>query len=476
MWEELEKALAWYTAAPSRWLESRQQDLSAAAEWLWTVIQGDFAEDQSTAQVVTGTVISMIPFVDQLCDVRDLVANCRKIGQDSEDSGAWLALVLTLLGLFPCLGSFAKGCFKILFAYGRKGIYRAGTKAVRSDLWKATQPSLEAGIQKLNGYLDQPEVKKMLVALKIDNPYQYLAGQARKLSSQVNVGQLLKAMDGCISILNDLAGMVRKWGGTALASKVVETMKSVARVRKLADQKLGEWLHPIQHWVDCLARRLEVEVDMNYRAYTNVLNPHAFKRPSLQAEIEAMENELPAYVDKSRKVKYKGMSEPDVVADWPDIGRNAPSPMKNAYETFHEASPVELSSGTVLYRVVDPGSFDNSICWMTKEEFDKLSSKNDWRRRFAVWVNWNRNGEYVTYTVPPGKPLKAWIGPAASQALDPSKDFVLEGGGIQVVLDPKNIDSGYLGRRQPTSWGYEDLGESLNLVGVPVLRNGFRSE
>lgn len=40
---------------------------------------------------------------------------------------------------------------------------------------------------------------------------------------------------------------------------------------------------------------------------------------------------------------------------------------------------------------------------MTKAEFDKLKSKDDWRRRFAVWANWNSNGEFVTYTVPKGK-------------------------------------------------------------------------
>ncbi|MDF3845979.1 hypothetical protein P3W55_30090, partial [Pseudomonas citronellolis] len=85
MWEELENALAWYAAAPARWLGSARQDLGAAAEWLWIVLQGDFAEEQSTAQVVTGTVISMIPIVDQLCDVRDLVANCRKINADSSN-------------------------------------------------------------------------------------------------------------------------------------------------------------------------------------------------------------------------------------------------------------------------------------------------------------------------------------------------------------------------------------------------------
>ena len=130
MWEELENALAWYKAAPGRWLQSAKKDLTAAAEWIWVVIQGDFAGEQSTAQVVTGTVVSMIPFVDQICDVRDVVANCKKINSDSSDKWAWVGLTLTLIGLFPTLGSLAKGCFKIVFAYGRKYTLRAGKEFV----------------------------------------------------------------------------------------------------------------------------------------------------------------------------------------------------------------------------------------------------------------------------------------------------------------------------------------------------------
>lgn len=84
MWDELENALAWYAAAPGRWVQSSRQDLAAAADWIWIVIQGDFAEDQSAAQIATGTVISMVPFVDQLCDIRDVVANCKKISEEGD--------------------------------------------------------------------------------------------------------------------------------------------------------------------------------------------------------------------------------------------------------------------------------------------------------------------------------------------------------------------------------------------------------
>ena len=77
-WDELENALAWFKSAPAEWIDSAGESLAAAAEWIWEVLQGDFNEEQSNAQMITGMVISMIPGVDQLCDVREVVANCGK--------------------------------------------------------------------------------------------------------------------------------------------------------------------------------------------------------------------------------------------------------------------------------------------------------------------------------------------------------------------------------------------------------------
>ena len=77
--------------------------------WLWESIQGDFNQERSTGQVVFDTAISMIPGVDQVCDVRDIIANCKQINDDKSNSWAWIALVLTLIGLIPTLGSLLKG-------------------------------------------------------------------------------------------------------------------------------------------------------------------------------------------------------------------------------------------------------------------------------------------------------------------------------------------------------------------------------
>jgi hypothetical protein len=180
MGDDFYNTLAWFKAAPGNLVKGAQDNLEAAAQWIWEVLQGDFNDNPTTAQTVTGTVISMIPFVDQVCDVRDVVANCKKINEDSSNKWAWVGLVLTLIGLFPTLGSLAKGCFKILFAYGRKAVFSTSKAALDKGMWQATAKFVEAGIQKLNDFLARPEVRKTLKALKWDNPYKELAKLARE--------------------------------------------------------------------------------------------------------------------------------------------------------------------------------------------------------------------------------------------------------------------------------------------------------
>lgn len=474
-WEQLANALAWYKAAPARWLQSAKQDLSAAAQWIWEVIQGDFNDDQSTAQVVTGTVISMIPIVDQLCDVRDVVANCKKIDEDSDNTWAWVALVLTLIGLFPTLGSLVKGCLKILFAYGRKAVAKLGKAASTSDMWKLTQPVVEKGILKLNQHLHHPAVRKTLAALKIDNPWKELAKKVRELKGQLTVGALISAFDKVIGVLNDLLDLVKKWGSAALNTQAGQLLLKVKRVRDQANAKLAKVLKPVQDWLDKLAKRLDVEAEKSYPASTRAMNPHTYKRSELE-ELDEFEKKKPEWVDKTLDDPLHKAAQSYTHKDgWPDMREGSKSKTAGEFRTFEEGTiqPVTILPGETLYRVVAPNSRDNRVSWMRKGEFDQLTSKSEWRRKFAVWVNWNSNGEYVTYTVPPGKGLKVWEGNAASQEFRPNKVYKLEGGSPQLAIDPADLKEKIVGKRQPTGWGYGDFGSNPDMTGVPVLTKNW---
>lgn len=421
----------------------------------------------------------MIPFVDQLCDVRDVVANCRKINSDASDKWAWVALVLTLIGLFPVLGSLAKGCCKILFAYGRKSVFRVGKAALDAGFWKASKPYVEAGIQTLNRHLQSPAVRRAMRTIKVVNPYHWIAAKVREVNGKLAVAELVRAFDKVLEALRYFVDLIQRWGTAAMATRAGELLKSVTHVREMMNQRLGEVLAPVNQWLKKLERRLEIEGDMLYRADVDAVNPHKYQWLTQDDEAALLTDHGAKWVDKAKRgLPYESLDEFKPVANWPNLEPklkpNEKHPLKDAYQTFHSAQHVTIPPGEVLYRIVDPSSADNSICWMRKEEFLKLKSRDDWRRRFAVWRHWNRNGEYVTYTVPPGAGLNVWEGPAASQRLDRHPEYVLEGGANQIVLDPTHLQPEHLGKRQPTNWGYTDFpGETDEFLGLPKLTNNL---
>ncbi|PQZ87283.1 MULTISPECIES: hypothetical protein [Pseudomonas] len=475
--QELQNALAFYQAPP----QDAPSGLKAMWLWFWETLQGDFHENPSTAQVVTGTLIFMIPLVDQIGDVRDLIANCRKVSKESDDTWAWVALILTLIGLIPSLGSLLKGCFKVLFLYLRKYLFKTLKPVRRLDV-----SVLDQVMVLLRQHLDNPAVRKTLAWMKINNPYHYLAGKLDEVKSSLTVKELLAGLDEIMRVTREMFDSVVKWGPDSLKAPVERMWAMLVDVRGKASDGITKALEPAQNYVDQIINRLRVEGDNAYRARPGN-NAHVLGSRA-DAELELMRREQPDWVDKVTKAKYPALEvlPPDAVnrinAGWPDISETSKHKgLENAFRTFDaslEAS--EILPGARLYRVVDPSSGDNSICWMREAEFQALKTKSQWRREYAVWKHWNENGEYVLYTVPPGKSLKVWEGRAGTQELKADPRYKLEGGRQQIVLNPYELDPKFVSARKRTGWSYDDGTASPDLdpikpfLGLPDLTHKWR--
>lgn len=489
--KDLLNALATITAPVNKVIQKGQETLTDIADWLWVVIQGDFAEEQSTAQIVTGTVISMIPFVDQICDVRDICANCSKIKEDKENSWAWIGLILTLIGLFPVLGSLFKGIFKVMLAPVRRFMLKPGTKALKftgGNIYKIAEPTIENGITELNKFLARPAVKKALKDAKITNIYKATATKLREVKGKLTTKALLEVFDKIVNYLKQTVEFIDKYGSKAIGQKARAMLQTVIDVRNAANKKIGEFLKPVQEFLERVAVRIDKEGDATFKATTNVKNIHNFKKINEQGELKSVLNNKPNWVDVAPKMKYKPLVEsPQIPRGYPDISENSKNrALRNKFDTFHDLEPTHIPEGEVLYRVLDPSSSDNSICWMRESEYKKLKSKADWRRYFAVFANWNSNGEVVKYRVSKGG-INVWEGPAASQTFKNSAGkvekvdskgniFVLEGGGRQIVLDPNDLVRDNISKRQATPWGYDSglVGDTkTSLVGVPRLEQNW---
>jgi hypothetical protein len=83
--------------------------------WLLGAIGGEFIDDPTYGQIAVDFVLSIIPYVDQVADARDLVAHIYRMGflEQYNDWLRWLALVFTLVGLVPEVGSVIKSVSKL---------------------------------------------------------------------------------------------------------------------------------------------------------------------------------------------------------------------------------------------------------------------------------------------------------------------------------------------------------------------------
>jgi hypothetical protein len=459
---EVRKALAWET-------EQKPPPDKNVWEWLWEAVQGDFNDDRSTGQIAFDAGISMLPLVDQICDVRDIIANCKSISQSEEkddNSWKWVAVALTLIGLFPALGSLVKGVLKIFFAFVRRVGLNHVLKAIDDAMtWVVT-------------FLRKREVQKELRRLKVDEVFSWLAKEIKTLSGKINSAALLAAFDRVIKTMKGLLEKVT-WLPGGVGKKAQAAIDQVQSVRKLADKHLADALKPVQDILDYIVRRLEMESLVQRSGILDAKNIH-FRGTLPEAQAVSLMRKadpLPAWMSKGRPGKWapldpnkastKAMVEAAVKRDWPPLtGGNI--------ESFHKLSTDVIKGPAKLYRVGSPSSGAMGDCWVSEEVFQKIMKSPDpktaWRKYLAVWPDWNANGQFVTYELKKGEELKVWRGETSSQ-VKKEIDGNLEGGWEQIIFKPTKTN----GAKYDSMKVYQRTGNSGELKPVAMSFAEYRN-
>ncbi|KGM52623.1 hypothetical protein N799_13415 [Lysobacter arseniciresistens ZS79] len=426
--EQLREAIAFIA-------ETHQQITDGAQNvfvWLWEAIQGDFNGERSTGQIVFDSAISMIPGVDQVCDVRDLIANCKLIEEDRSNKWAWVTLGLTLVGLIPVLGSLVKGVLKLFFNFVRRTGGAAIAKAVDEAMtWVIT-------------LLRKREVMKYWRGvLRSDHIFGDLSKLIKVVRGHVTLPALLRAFDRGIRLIRNLVEKVDNIpfvGGTARGY-----LEMVEAVRAAARNHMGAALRPLQDVLDHIIRRLDLEDLLQRGAIVDTRNVH-FRGTLPEARaVTLMRTTEPSPSWLSKGAGPHEMLDPSdpglqrrLALDYAD---GYPKLTPDNIGSFHKIEAHDIVGPARLYRITSPGNGAAGDCWISEDVFHNLMKSSDpkaaWRKHLAVWPDWNANGQFVVMEVPEGQVLKGWKGPASSQVKDkqlPGKH--LEGGWEQIVIKP----------------------------------------
>jgi hypothetical protein len=422
---QLRDALAWLTQ------DQKPTDTSESSiwRWFWEAVQGDFNDNRSTKQIAFDAAISMIPLVDQVCDVRDLIANSKAIVQAKDEDTTrwnWLSLILTLIGFFPSLGSLVKGVLKIFFMQIRKhGANKVGEAVEAAMTWVIT-------------LLRKQDVQRYLRAKKVDAVFKWLADAVRSLRGKVNKATLLAAFDQGIKVMTALAEKV-SWMPT-VGAKVKKTVEMVRDVRKQADRMIEPGIKPLQDILDRIIQRLDQEQLVYRSGIVNANNVHFRGGLPETTAVALMKKEPPpSWLSEGKRGKWTQL-EPvneraqvslQVKKGWPDL-------TDTNIESFHRLAAAEIKGPARLYRILAPNSRAMSDCWISEEIYKRIQASPNpraaWRKYLGVWPDWNVNGQFVIYDVKPGETLKVWRGEASSQIKKDLPGKHLEGGWEQIVF------------------------------------------
>ena len=496
--EDLKRALAWVLdkgQAASDWSSQTLNQAKAAAQWVWEVLQGDFNDNQNLSHVAANTGLSIAltatgvgVLAAWLLDLRDFCANCIKVSKEPDNNWHWLGLVLTLLGVVPVLGDLGKGVLRIAVIYLRRFGALTG-KSLKLNPAKL-KLALEYAIIQVRHVLADERVLKLLHKWRWDQPYKKLADITRELRGKATKAEMMQQFDRLANGVKDIIGSASKYLPAGMRKKADELIQLINRVRNQLNQKVDDALRPAKEFLEAWEKRLLLENANKYRAQVGAVNPHYHGQTSADADAALIQLEQPKWAGKG-ELPYEGLGK-QAIAEYkakaaPKIKKGWPNLSNQDIQSFHgDIRADTLPAGTKLVRIIGPENGAGGLFWMTRAEFDKLNAakfpKTEWRKRYAVWPNWNPDGQYVTYTVPEGG-QKVWRGTIASQELKNNPGITLEGGAEQIVFYPGKDDFKEINGRKfrekindphiqgpfETGWGYTDFaGQLSDKVAIPL--------
>lgn len=426
---QMRDALAWATDEKDQVEPSKNPFV-----WFWEAIEGDFNENRTTSQILVDAGISMIPLVDQVCDLRDLIANCRKLSRDHNDIWNWVALALTLIGLFPALGSLVKGILKIFFGFVR----RAGADKIPD--------AVDAAMSWIISFLRRRKVQEYLKTHKVYDVLKWLATEIKAVRAKISVDELTSAFDRAVQVVEV---MVRKVEFVPLiGGRAKDALVEVKKIRILANRYLAQALKPIQDVVDTAILRLEREALQRQKGIVDVRNIHYRGALPEATAISLMRNPRtrPSWLNDGSALRW---TQADADAWAPVVAAKVkdgwPPLQPHNIESFHSLTHAEIKGPARLIRILSPNSRAMSDCWISEKVFNDIQNSPDpraaWRKFLAVWPDWNVNGQFVLYDIKPGDSLKVWRGPASGQTKAGLPDSHLEGGWEQIVFNVARTDA-----------------------------------
>lgn len=407
-------------------------------EWIWGALQGDFNTERSTGQIGFDMVVSLIPVVDTVCDIRDLCANVRQYRKDPTNKVTLFFIATTVIGFFPELGTVAKSVMRLVWVYLKPLIRHADDITNVSKLVTAANRACDAALPKITEYLQHNRVAKWATDGRLPDIYQFVAKTIREAADKVSPAMLSRLLNDKFDDLKALLDKIKPIVPSTIREHVDDLLKYIAAKRHAINGGIQEFTKPVRTVLKVVAKKLD---DQAWRVEIHRTNRGWIAPISESGSAKLINAKPPKWATKpQRKMAFRPLKmDPSEIEALMKMYPNHPPLKEWIIKTFSKKGggmrASAITGPTKLYRIIDPSNEAGGVFWMSAAEFKALKNRDDWRRNFAVKPEWNQNGWFVEYEVRAGETLPVWRGPASSQKLEGTA-YHLEGGREQIVFYP----------------------------------------
>lgn len=474
-------------------LNNAINDAKEAANWLWGLLQGDFNEDQTPAQVITNAGISIGVsmtgvgiIVAWILDLRDFCACVYLIYKDGSKSGGfkagdvsfikWFLLVIMLVGLVPALGDLLKGVLRIIYLQFVRITKTAGNLSLIQQFSRA----IDASIPYINQLLQHETVRKYLTKMGWQRPFREMAVALKNNYRTItNLNELSKVYGKMIENFQKVFDKVKRFLPNGAQQKFDVLLSQLKAVQTGLNSQVAKLTKPLQECIDTLIIKLEKQDLATYAAASGRMSTHFYGRIGAGTKAYNEAKKMPFLIKYN---KFPAL-EVDNGVGVTQLAKLKSANKGSTLDLYNPEGQVTTFSGTItkstikgptkLYRVIDPIGDPNGQFWVTEEVFKQLKTRNEWRDKLAVRVDWNANGQYVTMDIPKGQTLEVWRGKAGSQPFDNDgkSELWYQGGTEQIVFNARNTKL-KISERIETNWGYLDNDQQLLSGRVVIFVDG----
>ena len=369
-------------------------------EWIWGALQGDFNAERSTGQIGFDMVVSLIPIVDTLCDLRDLCANIRHYRKDPSNKVTLFFMATTVVGFIPEVGTVVKSALRLVWVYLKPLVRHADDITNTSKLIAAAGKACDAALPKITEYLQHNRVAKWATDGKLPDIYQFAAKTIREAGDKLNPAKLKAMLDEKFDDLKALLEKIWPIVPGNVREHLDELLKFVDAKRRAISAAVQTFAKPVQTVLKVIAKKLD---DQAWKVETYRTN-RGWIAPISESGSAKLINAKPP---KWAKKFYGAFPFPPVESSSPAIQAlfkahpHHPKLSDSAIETFSVRGkgiqPDKIKGQAKLYRIVDPSNEGGGMFWVTETEFKTIKNRDEWRSKFAVKPEWNQNGWFVEY-------------------------------------------------------------------------------